>query len=120
MKYLKQFLIIIGITLAGEVLHRVIPLPIPAGIYGLMILFGALASGILKLEKVREAGMFLIEIMPIMFIPPTVGIIESGDVLSGQLPAYIAAVTVVTVLVMGVSGLVTQLFRKGGKEAADE
>ena len=35
MKYVKECLIIFGITLAGEVLNGILPLPVPAGVYGL-------------------------------------------------------------------------------------
>lgn len=74
MKYVKQFLIIIGISLAGEILKYILPLPIPASIYGMAILFIALLTGIIKLKDVRETGKFLIEIMPLMFIPAGVGL----------------------------------------------
>ena len=42
MKYLSQFLIILGFTLVGEALQRIVPLPIPASVYGLTLLFTAL------------------------------------------------------------------------------
>ena len=49
MKYLNQFLIIMGFTLAGEALQRLVPLPIPASVYGLVLLFAALCLGVVKL-----------------------------------------------------------------------
>ena len=60
MKYLKQFLIIIAISMIGEILKYLLPLPVPASIYGMVILFVGLMTGIIKLESVREAGKFLI------------------------------------------------------------
>ena len=45
MKYVKQLLIILAFTLVGEVLARVIPFPIPAAIYGFVLLFVALCTG---------------------------------------------------------------------------
>ena len=69
MKYLKQFLIILVISLIGELLNKLLPLPVPASIYGMVILFIGLLSGVIKLSSVKEAGSFLIEIMPVMFIP---------------------------------------------------
>ena len=69
MKYVKQFLIILGISLLGEVLKFGLSLPIPASIYGMAVLFICLMTGIVKLDDVREAGKFLIEIMPMLFIP---------------------------------------------------
>lgn len=75
MKYLKQFSIILFISLLGEILHSIVPLPMPASIYGLAILFTALSTGIIPLEEVRETGRFLIEVMPLMFIPAAVGLL---------------------------------------------
>ena len=81
MKYVKQFLIILAISLIGELLKYVLPLPIPASIYGMVILFICLKTGLVKLEDVKDAGKFLIEIMPVMFIPAGVGLMVSWNVL---------------------------------------
>ncbi len=108
MRYLKQFTIILTISLLGEVLHYIIPLPVPASIYGLLLMLAALMTGVVKRDSVREAGAFLVEIMPVMFIPAAVGLLEAWGVLR---PVWlpVAVITVIsTVLVMGVSGLVTQ------------
>ena len=94
MKYVKQFLIIIGISLAGEILKYILPLPIPASIYGMAILFIALLTGIIKLKDVRETGKFLIEIMPLMFIPAGVGLMSSW----GVLKPLLVPVSVITCL----------------------
>lgn len=69
MKYLRQFCIILLVSALGEGLHILLPLPVPASVYGLVLMLGALASGILKLEQVEEAADFLVEIMPVMFVP---------------------------------------------------
>ena len=118
MKYIRQFLWILLFSFAGELLKFVIPLPVPASLYGLLLLLLALVTGILRLESVKETSKFLIEIMPLMFIPAAVGLLESWEALSGILIQVLTATVVSTVLVMGVSGMVTQaLIRKkqGGK-----
>ncbi len=69
MKYLRQLLLILSISFAGEVLKYFLPFPIPASIYGMVILFIGLLTGRIRLEAVKETGKFLIEIMPVMFIP---------------------------------------------------
>ena len=56
MKYLKQFFLIILISFIGEILHAVIPLPIPASIYGIVLLFTGLMTGIVPLKAVKDAG----------------------------------------------------------------
>ncbi len=108
MKHLRQFAIILGFSLAGELLHSLLPLPVPASIYGLSLLLAALLSGLLPLEAVHEAGSFLIEIMPVLFVPAAVGLLESWEVLQPLWLPYLLIIVVSTVVVMGISGRVTQ------------
>lgn len=108
MKYIIQFEIILAISLVGELLNRLIPLPIPASIYGMTILFTALYTGFIKLEAVKETGHFLVQIMPMMFIPATVGLLESWEIMQGFLTAIIVISLVSTVLVILASGHATQ------------
>ena len=115
MKFVIQFLIIIGFSFAGEFLHYVIPLPIPASIYGIVLLFVALECKLLKVNDVRDVSSFLIAVMPMMFIPAAVGLITSWDIISGSLVKYVVVTFVTTFVVMGVSGLVTQGIIRRGK-----
>lgn len=117
MKFLKQFLIILAVSLIGEVLKVVLPLPIPASIYGMLIMFVLLMTGALKLEHVRETGKFLIEIMPVMFIPAGVGLMTSWNVLEPVL-IPVSIITVITIFtVMGATGMISQfIIRRGKKE----
>ncbi len=108
MKYLKQFLIILTISLIGEVLKALIPLPIPASIYGMVILFVCLISGVIRLEAVRDVGKFLIQIMPVMFIPAGVELMASWNVLSPILVPASVVTVVVLIAVMVVTGRVSQ------------
>ena len=77
MKYLKQFLIIIAFSFLGELLHYLLPLPIPASIYGIILLFTALELKWIKVKDIFETSSFLIAIMPVMFIPAAVGLVDS-------------------------------------------
>lgn len=112
MKYIKQLCIIIGIACIGEILNHMLPLPIPASIYGLCILFICLVSGVIRLEQVKETANFLIEIMPVMFIPAAVGLLDIWDVLRPVLLPVMGITLLSTILVMAVTGIVTQKFRK--------
>ena len=122
MKYARQFAIILVVSMIGEILNRIVPLPIPASIYGLILMFAALRAGIIKLNAVKETGYFLIEIMPVMFIPAAVGLLNAWDVLRPVVVPVVVVTVVTTVLVMGVTGQVTQRVirwerkRKEGKE----
>lgn len=110
MKYLRQFAIILGVTCIGELMRYFIPLPVPASIYGLVVMLIFLMTGVIKLEQVKEAGEFLIEIMSLMFIPAGVGLLESWDQLQGMLiPVFVISI-VTTFVVMIVAGKVTDFF----------
>ena len=116
MKYIKQVLIILLFTLLGEVLARVIPFPIPAAIYGIVLMLIALGTGILKTAQVKESSDFFISIMPVLYVPVCVRILEYWGVISSNLVAILTVTIVSTYLVFTVSGLVTQwlLNKKGG------
>ena len=116
MRYLKQFTIILFVSFLGETLHYLIPLPVPASIYGLLLMLAALCTGVIKLASVREAGKFLIDIMPVMFIPAAVGLVTSYDILRPRLLAYGVITIGTTFLVMAVSGWVTQAMLNRKKE----
>ena len=98
MKYLTQFLIIMGFTLAGEALQRLIPLPIPASVYGLLLLFAALCCKLVKLEQVKDTGAFLTSILPILFVSPAVGIVEDWALIREDLLAILILLIGSTVL----------------------
>lgn len=112
MKYMKQFGIILFITFMGEILKMLIPLPVPASIYGLILMLLALITGIVHVDDVKLAGRFLIEIMPMMFIPAAVGIIVAWSVLKPILFPVVVITIVSTILVMGISGRVTQFVNR--------
>ena len=120
MKFLVQFLIIAAVSFAGEILNAVVPLPVPASIYGIVILFVLLQCRIVKVSMVREASSFLIGIMPVLFIPAAVGLVESWVVISGSWIQYLVITLVTTVLVMVVSGAVTQFVIRRAKKRNGE
>lgn len=117
MKFLIQFLIIIAFSFAGELLHFLLPLPIPASIYGIILLFLALETKLIKVKHIRETNSFLIAIMPVMFIPAAVGLIDSYQDIGNAWFQYIVVTVVSTFVVMGASGWITQLVIRRGKEA---
>ena len=108
MKYIPQFLYILSFSFIGEVLQAVVPLPIPAAIYGLVLLLLALASGLLKTSQVEDAANWLISIMPILYVPICVKILEYWGVISQNVAAITIITAASTFLVFAVSGLVTQ------------
>lgn len=116
MKYVIQFLIIAAFAFVGELLHGFIPLPIPASIYGIVLLFIALELKWVKVSDIREVSSFLIAVMPIMFIPAAAGLMESWGAVKSSVWEYAIITIVSTFVVMGVSGAVTQFVIRRGKK----
>lgn len=112
LKLLRQFLIILLLSLVGEGLHALLPLPVPASVYGLVLMLLCLCTGTLRLDQVERASDFLIEIMPVMFVPAAVGLTESWEQLRGVLVPVLVIMVLTTVLVMVVTGHVTQFVMK--------
>lgn len=100
MKLFKQFTIITLLSFIGEVLHALVPFPIPASIYGILLLFFALERKILQVDDVKEVSDFLIFIMPLLFIPAAVGLIDAWNELRASLTAYVTIIIAVTLIVM--------------------
>ena len=115
MKYLKQLFLILGISFIGEVLNACIPLPIPAGVYGMVILFTGLITGIIKPEWVKDTGKFLLEIMPVMFVPAGVGLMANWSTLQPILLPVAVIIVVTNITVMFSTGRLSQAIMKKGR-----
>ena len=108
MKYIRQFGIILAVTFIGEILKYLIPLPIPASIYGLVIMLALLMTKSIKVSAVKEASSFLIEIMSLMFIPAGVGLIVSWNAIKDIWIQLVIIIIITTIAVMAVTGRITQ------------
>lgn len=109
-----------AVSFIGEILNAVLPLPIPAGIYGIVLLFILLETKVVPLSAVKETGNFLIDIMPVMLVPAAVELMDYWGIVKPQILKYIIATVVSTAVVMVVSGLITQGIIRLRKKAKTE
>lgn len=109
MKYFKQFGIIAGVSCVGELLYALLPFPIPASVYGLVLMVILLMTKVVKLDMVEETADFMISMMGIFFVPSSVGLMNSFGVMQGSVLQLLLMCVVSTVVVMSVTGLVAQL-----------
>lgn len=117
MRYVKQFGIIIFISLMGELLKELLPFSVPGSIYGLILMIFALCTGLVKVHQVKEVSDFLLDIMPVLFIPSTVGLMITWGTLKDIIVPVLIACIPGTIIVMGVTGRITQrLIRLSSKE----
>ena len=106
MELVFEFARILFFCFAGELCHALLPLPIPSGVYGLLLLLAALRFGVVRLHQVRRAALFLTGIFPVLFVPAAAGVME----LWAELRAMLLPAVLALVPVMAVSGRVTQHF----------
>ena len=117
MKHVQQFSIILLISVIGELLKTFLPLPVPASVYGLIIMLVAL---LLKLDQVKGAADFLVEIMPVMFVPAGAGLITAWSTLKPICVPVLIMTFISTVIVMVVTGKVTQGVIRMGKRGTEK
>ncbi len=108
MKYIPQLTVILAVTLVAELLNILLPLPIPASIYGLFIMFICLMLKIIKLDQVDNVATFLVEIMPLTLIPASVGLISVLPSLASIIIPFFVIVLSSTIIVMIVTGKAVQ------------
>ena len=109
LKYIRQIAIIFCVTCMAEGIRYLLPFQIPASIYGLILLFGLLATKVIKVEDIYETANFLVEIMPVMFIPATVGLMDSWQALQSMLLPFIVIIALSTWLVMVITGKTAEM-----------
>lgn len=109
MKYIQQFAVLVVFCFIGEILHRLIPLPVPSSIYGLVLMFCALQFKIVPLSLVEETSDYFLGIMPLLFVPSTVGLMVAWPILKKYWLAFILVGIFGTTFVFFSAGQVTQL-----------
>ncbi len=109
MKYIKQFAILVTVCFIGELVHEFIPIPVPASIYGLVLMFCALQFKIMPLSAVEETSDYLLSIMSLLFIPSTVGLMVAWPIIKQNWLSFLIVGIFGTVFVFFITGHVTQL-----------
>lgn len=107
-KFICSMVILIGISVLGEILHTYVPLPIPASVYGLVLLFVALVCKWIRLEWVETGADLLIAIMPLLFVPSVVKLVSLKSLIVENLVPLLCIIAISSVVVMVVTGKVSQ------------
>ena len=100
MKYAYQVMIIGGISFAGELLNTLLPLPVPASVYGIVILLICLCTKVIRLNQIQETADFMLAAMPLVFVGPGVALMESFGLMKDSLLGIVIISIVSMVFVM--------------------
>ena len=116
MKFLRQILLIFLFSFLGELLRSLIPLPIPASIYGMVLLFAALSTGLVKVQWVKDVGQFLVSFFPVLFVAPVVSLLDCWDHIRSVLLPLLFLNIFSTVICFLITGRFTQWLMRHKKE----
>ena len=110
MKYAYQVMIIGGISFAGEILNKLLPLPVPASVYGMVLLLICLCTKVIKLDQIQETADFMLAAMPL----------ESFGLMKDSLLGILAISVLSTMLVMVLTGMIAQVLVRRKRDREDE
>ena len=120
MKHVQQFSIILLISVIGEVLKTFLPLPVPASVYGMVLLLICLCTKVIKLDQIQETADFMLAAMPLVFVGPGVALMESFGLMKDSLLGILAISVLSTMLVMVLTGMIAQVLVRRKRDREDE
>lgn len=103
--YSRSFAILYAMLYLGEWLTKLIPVGIPASIFGLLLLFFGLVTQLIKLDWIYAGASLFNRYMAILFVPVSVGIINYADLLVSQAEAFLLPNIISTLSVLIFGGL---------------
>jgi len=117
-----QIAVIFAICLVGEFLNRVVGVPVPGNILGMVILLVLLCSKIIKPEQISSVSSFFLNHLALFFLPPSVAIMAVGDDILSQWPLLLILCIALTLITMAATGLTTQILigRQEKRQNIDE
>lgn len=116
---LKQFSIILGIYFLGELIQKISGLPIPGNVIGMLILFFALYTGIIKLKTIGKISDFLLENLAFFFLPAGVSLMTSFGLLEGKWTSILEISLLSTLIVLVVTGLTVEAVQRAMRLKAE-
>ena len=112
MKLIKQFSIIFAVYSVADILSKLLKLPIPGNVIGMILLFVLLLLGIIKESHINEASDILIANMSLLFIPGTLAIMDEYKYVKDEIIPFVIICVFMVIVIMASTGLSAQLFEK--------
>lgn len=107
--FFQQALTLAVILFISKIIEAVMPIPMPASVIGLVLLFIALCTGIVKLEQVESVGTALTNNISFLFVPAGISVINSLPILSKSPILIILLIIISTIFLLVCTGYASQL-----------
>ena len=108
MLLIRQLGIIIGICFLGEFMNKLLGIPIPANVLGMLLLLVFLIFGLIKEDHIDKISQFLLDHLAFIFVPAGVSILNNIKLIRDQWLPIVLTILLSTIIVMAVTGLTVQ------------
>ena len=119
MQMLQGLAILLTLQSLGEALSRLLHLPYPGPVIGMVLLVGALYWPAVQ-NRVRAVAQFLLAHLSLLFVPVGVGVISQLDVLAHYGVRLAVVLVLSTWIGMAVSALFLRWLMRRAKPTAGE
>lgn len=102
-KALGQIGVVLGICLAGEGIAAALPVPFPASVVSMVLLFLLLLAKVIHPHHLKEKAGFLMDNMAIFFVPAGVGIMTRFGAIRDSLLPLLAVCVLTTIITFAVT-----------------
>lgn len=114
------FLVLLVFQFLGEAITRLLELPIPGPVIGMMLLFFTLIAFPWLLAKLEHAAMAMLQHLSLLFIPAGVGIMVSVSQIGDHWFAIVVSMVVSTLLTMIVTAVSFAYFQQRSSDSASD
>lgn len=102
--FLQQAFIFALIMLLANGLALIMPIPVPASVIGMVLLFVGLCTKIIKLEQVEELSNSLSRVITFLFVPSGISLINSLDIMQQYGLQILFVILVATLALLASTG----------------
>ncbi|HEI7607482.1 TPA: antiholin-like murein hydrolase modulator LrgA [Staphylococcus aureus] len=110
--FFHQVIVIALVLFVSKIIESFMPIPMPASVIGLVLLFVLLCAGAVKLGEVEKVGTTLTNNIGLLFVPAGISVVNSLGVISQAPFLIIGLIIVSTILLLICTGYVTQIIMK--------
>lgn len=110
--FFHQVIVIALVLFVSKIIESFMPIPMPASVIGLVLLFVLLCTAAVKLGEVEKVGTTLTNNIGLLFVPAGISVVNSLGVISQAPFLIIGLIIVSTILLLICTGYVTQIIMK--------
>nr|MDF9458447.1 antiholin-like murein hydrolase modulator LrgA [Bacillus pumilus] len=107
--FLSQAFIFATVMFVSNLISMYLPIPMPASVIGLVLLFVLLTTKIVKLEQVEQLGTSLTGLISFLFVPSGISVIQSLGVMQEVGVQVVGVIIIATIMLLAATGLFTRL-----------